>query len=125
MQSNTLSEQAIFKLRGEWFAQQLFAYLDPGGTGWVADEDIVGVIMALEQGSFEEKVAFLWSLISHHGDYITREELKELLRVRCSHAGYARCNLFCVLLLILFSHFGFDCSHSKQEVGSPQSCIYS
>lgn len=74
--------QKIFALRGERFAEQLFRNLDPAGTGFVIDEQIVGIIVALERGSFEEKVAFLWSFITEDGDQITREELKELIQVR-------------------------------------------
>ena len=69
------------KIKGEDFAERLFKALDCEKAGYITDEQLVDALLALKNGTFEEKIAFIWSFVAEQQDCITFKELQLLLKV--------------------------------------------
>lgn len=68
-------------VKGEQYAQRLFNALDEKSTGTITTDQLIDTLVALKNGTVEEKIAFIWSYISSEKQHITRDELKLLLKV--------------------------------------------
>lgn len=77
-------------VKGEQYAERLFNALDKKATGTITTEQLLDTLLALKNGTVEEKIAFMWSYISSEKQCITRDELKLLLKVITSNYFRAR-----------------------------------
>ena len=73
--------QVAMKIKGEDFAERLFRALDSSNRGVVTNEQLVDTLLALKNGTLEEKIAFIWSFVAEKWDFITRKEQQALLKV--------------------------------------------
>ena len=69
------------KIKGNDFAERLFKALDSSSAGVLTNEQLVDTLLALRNGTMEEKIAFIWSFVADRDDHITRKELQVLLKV--------------------------------------------
>ena len=72
--------QAVMNVKGEEFAERLFKALDAKAAGFVTSEQLVDTLIALKNGTVEEKIAFIWSFTAGREDCISRSELQSLLK---------------------------------------------
>lgn len=73
--------QEALKIRGDDFAGRLFHALDVNDSGYITDEQFVDALLALNYGTLEDKIAFLWCILAKDSSCITRDELQQLLKV--------------------------------------------
>ena len=90
--------QVALDLRGEAFAEKLFQAIDTTNTGSVTTEQLVTALLALQDGTLEERIAFTFSIVSSDEGDLSYDQLLGVLQVRTAlpipktvHLWYSSC----------------------------------
>ena len=78
--------QVALDIRGETFAERLFHAIDTTNSGAVTAEQLVTALLALQNGTLEERIAFTFSVVADDTGQLTFEQLRDVLSVRVSVA---------------------------------------
>ena len=78
--------QVALDVRGETFAEELFHAYDRTGSGFVSAEQLVEALLALRDGTLEERTALTFWLVAGEAKTLSFAQLVDVLQVRPAQA---------------------------------------